>query len=220
MIPILTMRQAAQAAGSLTQTTKMPCQSYSLPVVACITGWRMAAIPGSICASCYADKGFYRMYAATVEPAQHARLDSLTATPADVWVAAIVRMIGADKYFRWLDSGDLQSVDMLRRICLVCLATPSCRHWLPTREYSIVRQYLAAHGALPGNLTIRLSAMYFDEPVKVPASLRGVPGIETSNAHKQGPALGLECEAGKRGGMCGPCRHCFNRSGPVSYPFH
>ena len=220
IIPILTMSQSAQACGTLTQTSKMPCKSYSVPVIACITGFKMAQIEDSICSHCYADKGFYNMYAATVQPAQHARLDSITSTPENIWVAGLVRMIGADPYFRWLDSGDLQSVDMLHRIALVCDATPNCDHWLPTREYSIVRAYLDKYGSLPVNLTIRLSAMYFDKPVTVPKSLQGIAGIETSNAHRHGEAMGYACDAGTRGGKCGACRHCFTRSGPVSYPFH
>lgn len=220
VIPILTKTQAQAACGTLTQTSKMPCKSYSLPVIACITGFKMAQIPDSICSHCYADKGFYRMYSATVEPAQHARLDSLTSTPIDVWVEGMVTLIGLDEYFRWLDSGDIQSVDMLRRVALVCEATPHTSHWLPTREYAIVRQYIDAYGALPSNLTIRLSAMYFDKPVVVPKSLQGIEGIETSNAHRTGAPMGFECEASTRAGQCGPCRHCFHRTGPVSYPFH
>lgn len=220
VIPILTKTQAQAACGTLTQTSKMPCKSYSLPVIACITGFKMAQIPDSIRSHCYADKGFYRMYSATVEPAQHARLDSITSTPIDVWVDGMVTLIGLDEYFRWLDSGDIQSVDMLRRIALVCEATPHTSHWLPTREYAIVRQYIDVYGALPSNLTIRLSAMYFDKPVVVPKSLQGIAGVETSNAHRTGAPMGFECEASTRDGQCGPCRHCFHRTGPVSYPFH
>jgi hypothetical protein len=220
VIPILTKTQAQAACGTLTQTSKMPCKSYSLPVIACITGFKMAQIPDSICSHCYADKGFYRMYSATVEPAQHARLDSITSTPIDVWVDGMVTLIGLDEYFRWLDSGDIQSVGMLRRVALVCEATPRTSHWLPTREYAIVREYIETYGALPANLTIRLSAMYFDKPVTVPKSLQGIAGIEISNAHRHGKATGFECEASTRGGECGDCRHCFHRTGPVSYPFH
>jgi hypothetical protein len=220
VIPILTKTQASRACGTLTQTSKMPCKSYSLPVVACITGFKMAQIPDSICSHCYADKGFYRMYSATVEPAQFARLDALEHTPVDIWVSGIVTMIGADSYFRWLDAGDIQSVDMLRRIALVCEATPHTMHWLPTREYAIVKAYINKYGSIPENLTIRLSAMYFDKPVIVPKSLQGVAGIETSNAHRHGAPMGETCNASDNGGKCGDCRHCFHRTGPVSYPFH
>jgi len=53
--------EAVSICGTLTQTSKMPCKSYSLPTEACETGFRMSKIAGSVCASCYADKGFYKM---------------------------------------------------------------------------------------------------------------------------------------------------------------
>ena len=174
-------REAAAIAGSLTQTTKMPCKSYSLPTVACVTGFRMSQIAGSICSMCYANKGNYQAYAANIEPAQHARLVSLDDPN---WGVAIVTMIGSDPYFRWHDSGDLQSLRHLEQIAEVCDMTPDCLHWLPTREYGMVKAYIAKHGHIPANLTIRLSAMYPDRPVVIPASLQGIRGITTSNVHK------------------------------------
>ena len=166
-------RHAAEITGGLTQTSKMPCKSYSLPTIACQTGYKMAQIPGSICSSCYANKGFYSVYAKTIEPAQHARLASIDDA---LWIDAMVSLIGPDTYFRWHDSGDIQSLAHLEKIASVCQATPGCQHWLPTREYAIVKQYIAKHGSIPGNLVIRLSAMYPDQPVAVPASLVRIHG--------------------------------------------
>lgn len=203
--------------GGLTQTSKMPCKSYSLPTVACKTGYKMAQIKGSICASCYADKGFYQVYANTIEPAQHARLDSLS---DPYWVASMVASIGTDAYFRWHDSGDLQSVDHLRLIAMVCEQTPQCNHWLPTREYAIVKEYISIYGALPANLKVRLSAMYPDKPVIVPASLKGIPGIATSNVHATGNPMGEECKAPKQNGECRDCRACWHSDNAISYAMH
>jgi len=221
----LTKRVAEALAGSVTQTTKMPCKSYSLPTVACKTGFKMAQLPGSICASCYAMKGNYHMYAANIEPAQHARLDSVMQALDNVdyavaWVDSMAAHIGTDAEFRWHDSGDLQSVDHLRLIARVCDATPDCAHWLPTREYAMVKQYIEQFGALPANLVVRLSAMYVDKPVIVPASLQNVPGVEVSNVHKNSAPVGQVCSAPANGGKCGDCRLCFGRTGAVSYAFH
>jgi len=207
--------EAALVAGSVTQTTKMPCKSYSLPTVACITGFKMAKIPGSICSTCYANKGNYMMYANNIEPAQHARLDSLHDA---LWVDAMVAHIGADKYFRWHDSGDLQGLWHLEKIATVAQLTPDCMHWLPTREYSMVKAYIAKHGALPGNLIVRLSAMYVDKLVTIPASLQGQANVTVSNVHTITP-MGLECQAPKNKGQCGPCRACWSTE-PVSYKAH
>jgi hypothetical protein len=208
---------AAVVHGGLTQTTKMPCKSYSLPTAACQTGARMAQIEGSICSVCYADKGNYRKYANNIEPAQHARLVSLE-DPA--WVSAMVASIGADSHFRWHDSGDLQSVDHLRLIALVCEATPNCAHWLPTREYSMVKDYVTQFGALPSNLVVRLSAMYPDKPVVIPLSLQGVAGIAASNVHQHSGPVGEPCMAPSQKGECRDCRACWQRSGTVSYSMH
>ena len=214
--PIILKKEAAAIAGSLTQTSKMPCKSYSLPTVACRTGYRMAQIPGSICSACYANKGKYAAYAASIEPAQHARLESITDPH---WPAAMATMIGSDAFFRWHDSGDLQSLEHLEKIAEVCRLTPACQHWLPTREYATVKAYVAKHGALPSNLTVRLSAMYPDQPVRVPASLANVSGVTVSNVHKAAAPVGYACPAYTRQGKCADCRACWT-SQPVSYPLH
>lgn len=211
-------KATAQAiSGGTTQTSKMPCKSYSLPTLACKTGYKMAQIEGSICSHCYANKGFYKMYENNILPVQMARLDSLG---DPLWVSSLVALIGADKYFRWHDSGDLQGVQHLRSIAEVCEATPATLHWLPTREYSMIKEYIQAYGPLPVNLTVRLSAMYPDKPVVVPASLQGVQGVTVSNVHTHGAqAMGTACIAPTQGGQCGDCRKCWTPE-TISYGLH
>ena len=222
IIPI-SKADARTVCGTLTQTSKMPCKSSSLPTEACETGFKMAKIAGSICASCYADKGFYAVYANTIKPAQFARLDAVhqamqSADAGALWVSGMVALIGNDAYFRHHDSGDLQGLRHLELIAALCDATPGTRHWLPTREYGIVKSYIAKHGKLPGNLTVRLSAMYPDQPVKVPASLQGVPGIAVSNVHTGAP-MGDACRAPDNAGACGDCRACWTDA-TISYLIH
>ena len=209
-------KQAHQVHGGLTQTTKMPCQSYSLPTIACITGFRMREIANSICAMCYAEKGNYRKYSNNIEPVQHARLVSIT---DELWVDAMVVSIGTDAYFRWHDSGDIQSIEHLEKIADVAKRTPNCMHWLPTREYGIVSAFTAQYD-IPDNLIIRLSAMFTDKPVIVPASLQGVKGVAVSNVHSTKP-IGTACNAPKQSGECRECRACWNRKvSAVSYSIH
>jgi hypothetical protein len=178
----------------------------------------MAKMKGSVCASCYANKGFYAMYAATIEPAQHARLESIN---DPLWIDSIVNLIGSDTYFRWHDSGDLQSLEHLEKIVAVCDATPNTRHWLPTREYGLIKAFIAKYGrnAIPLNLVIRLSAMYPDKPVVIPASLKGISGIAASNVHTVKP-IGTDCNASKQGGACLDCRACWDRKTTISYAMH
>ena len=216
---------ARTVCGTLTQTSKMPCKSMSLPTESCITGFKMAQIKGSICSSCYADKGFYNVYQNTIKPSQFARLDAVhqamaDAFQAELWVSGMVSLIGADSHFRWHDAGDLQGLAHLELIAAVCESTPNCDHWLPTREYAIVKQYIAKHGALPRNLMVRLSAMYPDQPVKIPASLVGVPNITASNVHTHGkPVHGTRCAAPDQNGECRDCRVCWSNT-VVSYELH
>jgi hypothetical protein len=214
---VIFMRKAEANAvcGTLTQTSKMPCKSYSLPTEACQTGYKMAQIEGSICSACYANKGFYRAYESTIKPSQFARLDSLT-NPH--WVDGMVALIGSDAFFRWHDSGDLQGVDHLEKIARVAQLTPQTRHWLPTREYGMVKAYIAKHGALPDNLIVRLSAMYPDTPVKVPLSLQGVANVAVSNVHT-GKPMGTACNAPNQNGACNDCRLCWSTD-TVSYALH
>jgi len=219
IIPIVSMSraQAATVCGSLTSTSKMPCKSYSLPTEACKTGFNMAQIKGSICSMCYADKGFYKMYANNIKPAQFARLDSIQ---GEFWVSGMVSHIGKDAFFRWHDSGDLQSLEHFEKIVAVCAATPDTRHWLPTREYSIIKTFIEKHGknSIPKNLIVRLSAMYPDKPVNVPLSLQNVPGVTASNVHTDKP-IGNVCKAPSQDGECRDCRMCWT-SAVVSYALH
>ena len=215
MKTIMLKKEAHAINAGLTQTSKMPCKSYSLPTVACITGFKMAKIAGSICSMCYANKGNYLQYANNIEPAQHSRLDSLN---DDHWVGAMVVSIGSDPYFRWHDSGDLQGLWHLEKIAEVAKQTPDCLHWLPTREYAMVKQYIAKHGALPKNLIVRLSAMYVDKAVTVPASLQGIANIAISNVHTDKP-IGTVCNAPAQQGRCLDCRECWTEK-TISYKAH
>lgn len=219
IIPIIPMSkaQAATVCGTLTSTSKMPCKSYSLPTEACITGFKMSQIEGSVCSMCYADRGFYKVYANNIKPAQFSRLDSILGAH---WVSGMIAHIGNDAYFRWHDSGDLQSLEHFEKIVAVCASTPGTKHWLPTREYGIIKAFIAKHGknSVPSNLIVRLSAMYPDKPVIVPVSLQGIAGITVSNVHTDKP-LGNACKAPQQNGECKDCRLCWSEA-VVSYALH
>ena len=50
------------------------------------------------------------------------------------WVQAMVVLIDKQPWFRWHDSGDIQSLEHLEKIFEVCRLTPETSHWLPTRS--------------------------------------------------------------------------------------
>ena len=114
-------------------------------------------------------------------------------------------------YFRWFDSGDLQSSDMLSRIIAVCNNTPDIDHWLPTQEREFVKEH---NDALPSNLCIRISTTKVGSP---PASNRRL-NAQTSTINW---SEGFQCGAKGRGNQCGPCRACWEPDIPnVNYPQH
>jgi len=217
----MTKDEAIAITGGLSQTSKMPCKSFSTPTLACVTGYKLAQVPGTVCSNCYAAKGHYKLYANNIEPAQHARLDALLNADINLWAPAMALLIGKDPHFRWFDSGDLPSMEALVRICVVCRFTPATLHWLPTREFRFVREFLKIGLMLPPNLVIRISATYPDEPVKLPSPLLGYAGIARANVHHEKPPVGHECPAPKQGNQCGACRACWDRTVPVvSYKEH
>ena len=216
----MTKDEAIAITGGLSQTSKMPCKSFSTPTLACVTGYKLAQVPGTVCSKCYAQKGLYHAYANTIEPAQHARLDALLTAPAGVWEAAMAALMSNDPYFRWWDSGDVPSTRALLRVARVCDMTPDTQHWLPTREWGFVHHFLKER-SVPVNLNIRMSANFPDTPVKIPINWLRIKGINTSNVHKDKPPVGDECPAPKQGNKCGPCRKCWDRTVPaVSYKEH
>lgn len=202
---------AIKLVGGLSNTSKMPGQSFGLPTANCKTGEKLALIPNSICSKCYAKKGFYKTFACSVLPAQQRRLDAIDDPQ---WVDAMVVSLARENWFRWFDSGDLQSPEMLGKIMEVARRTPHCRHWLATRERAFVSKALTLSD-VPDNLCIRVSATFADVPVKP------LKGVQMGNVHHQKPPVGHECMAPKQNGKCETCRVCWDKTiEAVSYKEH
>lgn len=124
------------------------------------------------------------------------------------------------RFFRWHDSGDLQSVEHLEKIAEVARRLPNTKFWLPTREYGIVRDWINQGGIRPKNLIIRLSAHMVNGPL--PRKLAKELGVLTSGVHTHSfKPDAVICEAYTRNAMCGPCRKCWDARIPaISYPKH
>ena len=186
----------------MTRTSKMPGLSYSLPAWACQTGAKLRKIKGTPCYGCYALKGNYIRYPA-IKKAQYYRLGSLG---HDSWITAMVAQVKRQKWFRWHDAGDVQSVEHMNKILEVVRQTPDTNHWLPTQE----RCYLPDPAAVPANLVIRLSGSKIDGPA--PTAWSHTSSVVTKNA---------TCPAPQQGGKCKECRACWTKSIPnVSYGKH
>lgn len=228
------IKEAKAIAGcDIGTPSKMPGFSYGTPAEACITGAKLANVPGSVCFKCYALKGNY------VWPdVQNGMAKRLASINHPEWIEALVRLIARKQgtahrnrsngevrdsgYFRWHDSGDIQSAQHLENIAEIARRLPNVKFWLPTREYSIVKAWKAQGYSEPENLVIRLSAHKIDGPL--PTALAEELGVHTSGVHTpdskpQGNAK--ECDAYTRDDHCGPCRACWAKSVPaVSYREH
>ena len=193
--------EAERITGGLSAPGKMPEGSYNLPATACQTGAKLREIPDTPWYKCYAFKGNYVRYPA-VQKALQRRLKSLDHPQ---WVEAMTVLVKGQKHFRWHDSGDIQSVEHLKKIFEVCKRTPDTKHWLPTQE----RKYLPL-GSYPNNLVIRLSN----------AKNNTKPGNAWSHWSTVVDSDG-DCPASKQGNQCGTCRRCWSREVKhVTYPKH
>ena len=176
--------------GGLSKPSKMPGYAYNLPALHCKTGSKLAQVPGTTCHGCYALKGRYRF--PNVMDAMMRRLASISRPD---WARTMAADINArrSRFFRWHDSGDVQSVKHLLKIFQVCRLTPDVAHWLPTREAGLLSKI--PQDRVPANLTIRLSATKVDGPA--PGSWPLTSTVVTT---------GRSCPAPDQGNACRDCR--------------
>jgi hypothetical protein len=211
---------AHESIGRCSTPSKMPCLSWGVPVhptpgiagSGCNVGLKlMATGPATVCSICRVDgRGFYAWPGPL--KAQTRRLLALenSATFVEDFAHVLQTMYerrGQD-VFRWLDTGDL-TPKLLAHILAIAARVPQVRFWVPSKEYSLVKPYRKP-GALPGNVTIRVSAPLIDQR---PWSI----GLPTSTVHYRKPAIGFECPAPKQGNKCLECRACWDHPGNISY---
>jgi len=225
----MTLAEAKRIAGTLGIPSKMPGYSYGLDAWRCKRGSQLSKVKGSVCEGCFAKHNFYQW-----RPARVARLRRQAGIRRARWADAIVRLINHyskdEPFFRFHDSGDLQGVWHLAKICEVALRVPRVRFWLPTREVEMVAEYLESGGTIPPNLVVRISAEMIDEkPIGLPRVLRCLPTSTVHTAPLRPVRIGrsrkrsIECKSYTRvgGNVCGPCRSCWDpRVKNVSYLRH
>ena len=183
--------------GGLSAPGKMPCPSFSISALACKTGGLLRKLANSVCAKCYALKGRYMF--ANVQAALARRMTVLARALANPefraeFVSAMSFLISRHKWFRWHDSGDLQSAAHFALICDIARATPNTMHWLPTKEPRF------AKGDIPSNLIVRVSAPMIDQAA--PKYRHTSTVVSDKSA--------ATCRAFERQGKCGPCRACWD----------
>lgn len=215
---ITSLEQAIAVAHTLSEPSKMPWYSYSIPAQTCHLGRLLASKPATVCSACYAWKGNYRFNG--TQKAMWLRFLSLRHPD---WVEAMAFQINyhathcrrpsTHLYFRWHDSGDLQGPWHFLNIMRVAELTPTVRHWLPTREQRYVSAVLDIDHSLPSNLTLRMST------TRVGVSGRRYSNLPVATVDVPAEPNVVQCEALKRAGRCGACRECWTDK-DINYPLH
>tara|TARA_R110000751_G_scaffold304985_1_gene420916 strand:- start:410 stop:1039 length:630 start_codon:yes stop_codon:yes gene_type:complete len=207
------IKEAEDIIWSLSSPGKMPGRGYGLPAAECGVGGKLQPIVGSTCNKCYALKGRY-----VFKGHRNAAYKRLASLSDPLWVTAMVRLIkGRERWFRWHDSGDLQSMAHLIKIVAVAMLTPATQFWVPTREFGLVKKYRDAGGVVPANLAIRLSAPMVGAMFPPRAGLSSMV-LKKGQQVPDGVHL---CPASKQDGRCGDCRACWDTTTvATAYPQH
>jgi hypothetical protein len=228
-----TLKAARAFVGGVSTPSKMPGLSWNISAKRCKLGSLLREnVEGSVCASCYALKGRYSFR--NVIEAQERRLAAFDQAAGSgnmrKWAKAMAMLASsrASKgYFRFFDSGDLQSFAMLHAILMVARLAPTVKFWLPTREYPIISEALQfgliSERDFPNNLVIRISAPCVNQ-IAGKTFLESHPNITLSAVYEKGHTpneVVYNCPAYTQGGKCGECRACWQRlNNIIVYPKH
>lgn len=208
-----TLPAIERAVGGLTRTTKMPGLSYSLSARDCNVGRELRQVEGSVCERCYAMKGNYQRPCVVSAHARRKQALKSIRQWTENMVELLTRKRGANRqFFRWHDSGDLQSFRHLLAIVEIAERVPDVTFWLPTHEPALIRRFLREKGPFPKNLVVRISAPLVHQ------TITALEGVLTSTVDS---GQGFLCPAYDQGGQCGSCRACWNPNVPnVDYRSH
>lgn len=99
-------------------------RSWSLPAIDSCPGSRIMEGPmkGELvdaCAGCYATEGNYHW-----PNTKKARSENMADWRRDSWVDDMVKELDNDRYFRWMDSGDIYTKELAEKILAVMQRTP------------------------------------------------------------------------------------------------
>ena len=208
-----TVGDLTEIIGGLSAPGKMPWVAFSTPADECQVGGALSQIEGTPCFNCYAKKGRYSFQ--NVKKALARRFEAMSQDGWGEHMAALLskkaKNVSASKrYFRWFDSGDIQSVRDLEVISGIAEYVPSVSFWLPTQERAYVSKWLRQHGTIPDNLAVRISS------TKVGQAQKSQTGLASMVSHTES-----DCPASEQGGQCLDCRVCWDKDIPLlTYPWH
>ena len=237
-LPKAKLSDIADKVGSFSDTSKMPCKSWGIPADDCQTGSKLVEVEGSSCAGCYAKGGAYKW--TKVFKAYKKRLETVKENGLFEWMINMIRYFLTSRnfqskgVFRWFDSGDLQSAEMLKAINIIAYATNgenlkstkyshiNILHWLPTKEPRYLKHLASDYRAL--NLIPRQSAPFKNQIIdsKHTPYTSTVLTVEKFDQIRKNPELVPDmtlCLAFENNNECGNCRACWEVP-KVGYRYH
>lgn len=206
-----TIKELHTLTGGLSNPSKMPGLSWGISARMCIVGSLLAKIKGSVCHICYALKGMY-----VFPSVKNAHANRWAAMGEHDWEENMTQLIqkkyrkksGNDRVFRWFDSGDIQSVEMLSRVIQVCKNLPDIKFWIPTKQANFILAWKKEHGEFPSNVIVRVSMGMIGQKA----------GKGFSHYSTVGVGKGFQCKAPSQEGFCddpatgNKCRACWTKN--------
>lgn len=213
----------------ISQTSKMQIKgkrvgSWSLPAGDSCPGAKGA----EVCEGCYAKKGMYRF-----PVVKNVREYNKADYHKDDWVSRMIKEVSKYDYFRWFDSGDIESPELADKIRVVIDRTIYTKHWLPTRSDKVGSIFkMLERAASIRNINTRIPLSNF-----VNVSLR--PSADNIGFKEERPGVNsyvirpedlfeakkrqiFVCPVSLPGSTqksCDTCTHCYTDK-PVAYVLH
>jgi hypothetical protein len=219
-------RQAGLISLAFSDTSKMPCRSWSLPALETCPGARernlitQAMEIVDACKTCYALQGNYN-FKGSKELRKFNRDEWQHPDFVTSMTAALIAE--GNNYFRWFDSGDVFDIRLARKIFLIMLATPSVNHWLPTRSHKIAKfqPILEAMGRL-SNVVVRYSSdSVIGEKIATDKPQSIIYGELSEVPADAKICMAYHLEESQQTANCGECRACWSKDvSAVAYSGH
>lgn len=206
-------KQAWNIVGGLSFTSKMPGASWGLPASRCQRGELLKKIENSVCAKCYAERHRYAWR--QTQQAYERRFERM-GDPQ--WLDAMETLVRhyctiAVPYFRFFDSGDLQSEEQYMHLVELACRVPEVRFWLPTRETRMLKRTSVF---IPKNLVVRVSSSLLGGS-RI-ASFSHTSAVLGKDLKLSWPLLVEHndervhfCPAPLQNNECGSCRACWSK---------
>jgi hypothetical protein len=216
----------------ISQTSKMKIKgkkvgSWSLPAGSSCPGSKDA----EVCKSCYAKKGMYR-FPTVKDVREYNKIDY----HKDDWVDRMVAKVSKFDYFRWFDSGDIETPELAAKIRLVIHRTKNVKHWLPTRSDKVLNINNILEGGTYdkatesawvsmsiefNNTALRFSAdnIGLDKPERLGVNSYVIRPADLFEAKRRGIYLCPVTAPGSTQKSCDTCTMCYTDA-PVAYMVH